>query len=105
MLRITIHDCPRVLTVLLEGRLSGAWVQELERCWQHARDGPSESTLRVDLTGVTSIDDAGQAWLASMHRTGAEFIAPDCLTKGIVSEITQTHGRANPGANSPGATQ
>ena len=28
-----------------------------------------------------------------MHRRGAEFIAPDCLTKAAVAEITQTTGR------------
>ena len=45
--------------------------------------------VRVDLTGVTFIDAAGQACLAAMHRQGAEFIAPDCLTKAVVAEITQ----------------
>jgi len=44
--------------------------------------------VRVDLTGLTFVDDAGKACLAAMHRDGAEFIAPDCLTKGIVAEIT-----------------
>jgi hypothetical protein len=43
----------------------------------------------VDLTGVTSIDPAGKACLAAMHRQGAEFVAADCLTKAIVAEITQ----------------
>jgi hypothetical protein len=92
MLRITVHDCPRVLTVLLEGRLAGRWVQELEGCLQTARAQPPQASLHVDLTGLTSIDAAGQACLAAMHRQGAEFIAPDCLTKGIVAEITRdTH--------------
>jgi hypothetical protein len=44
----------------------------------------------VDLTGVTFIDAAGKACLAAMHRQGAEFVTADCLTKGIVAEIT--HG-------------
>ena len=87
MLRITVHDEPGSLTFQLEGRLAGPWVRVLEECWQTTLAGQREPTLRVDLTGVTSIDAAGRACLAAMHRQGAEFIAADCLTKGVVAEI------------------
>ena len=89
MLRITIHDAPRILTLRLEGRLAGPWVLELEECWRGALAGRRKPTLRVDLTEVTSLDAAGQACLAALHRQGAEFVAPDCLTKAVVAEITQ----------------
>ena len=64
----------------------------LEECWQSTVAGQRKPVLRVDLTGVTFIDAAGRACLAAMHRQGAEFIAPDCLTKAAVAEITQTPG-------------
>jgi hypothetical protein len=89
MLRITVHDSPRALTFQLEGRLAGPWVRELEECWQGALARPRKPILRVDLTGVTFIDAAGEACLADLHRKGAEFIAADCLTKAVVAEITQ----------------
>jgi anti-anti-sigma regulatory factor len=92
MLRITVDDHPRTLTFRLEGRLAGPWVRELEECWQSTLAGQRKPFLRVDLTGVTFVDAAGQACLAAMHRQGAEFIAPDCLTKAVVAEITQTPG-------------
>jgi anti-anti-sigma regulatory factor len=88
MLRITAHDNPRVLTLLLEGRLEGPWAAELEKCWKTTLASLSKPRLRVDLTGVTFIDSAGKARLAAMHRKGAEFIASDCLTKAVVEEIT-----------------
>jgi len=88
MLRITIHDKPGSLTFQLEGRLAGPWVSVLEECWQGTLANHRRPMLRVDLTGVTFIDDAGEACLAAMHRQGAEFIAADCLTKAIVAEIT-----------------
>ena len=47
------------------------------------------TVLHVDLTGVTFIDDEGEACLAAMHRQGAEFIAADPLTKGMAAELTQ----------------
>jgi hypothetical protein len=43
----------------------------------------------MDLSGVTFVDDAGQACLAAIHQQGVEFIASDALTKDIVAEITQ----------------
>jgi hypothetical protein len=90
MLRITVHDDPRVLTFQLEGSVGGAWLREVEACWQSILARESKPILRVDLTGVTFIDAAGKACLAAMHRQGAEFIAADCLTKAVVAEITQT---------------
>jgi ABC-type transporter Mla MlaB component len=89
MLRITVHDKPRVLTFRLEGKLAVPCLQELEECWQSTLARQSKPILRVDLTGVTSIDAAGQACLAALHRQGAEFLAADCLTKAVVGEITQ----------------
>jgi ABC-type transporter Mla MlaB component len=92
MLRITIHDNPRDLTLQLEGRLAHPWLEVLEECWQNTLPRQLKPILRVDLTGVTFIDNGGKACLAAMHRQGAEFIAPDCLTKATVAEITQTPG-------------
>jgi hypothetical protein len=109
MLRITVHDNPQALTFQLEGRLAGPWLRELEECWKStlARQvcGKGDShifvdtkiervpkpILRVDLTGVTFIDDAGKTCLATMHLQGAELVAADCLTGNIVAEITQAY--------------
>jgi ABC-type transporter Mla MlaB component len=89
MLRITSHDNGRNLTLQLEGRLAGPWLQELEKCWNDALSNRSRPIPRVDLTGVTSIDTEGKASLMAMRRQGAEFITADCLMKGIVAEITE----------------
>jgi hypothetical protein len=88
MFRVTVHDNPESLTFQLEGRLAGPWVQELEECWRRTLAG-RRSAVRFDLVGVTFIDAAGQAFLAAMHRQGAEFIAADCLTRAVVAEITK----------------
>ena len=88
MLRITVHNAPRTLTFRLEGRLAGPWVQELKECWRGALASQREPVLCVDLTGVTSIDAAGQGCLAALHRQGADLVAADCLMKAVVAEIT-----------------
>ena len=88
MLRITADEKPRVLTFRLEGRLEGAWAAELEKCWRGMAAMEVRPALRVDLTGVTFVDAAGKAQLADLHRQGAEFIAGDCVTRALVTEIT-----------------
>jgi|SRR5581483_4343002 len=92
MLRITVHEKPEALTFQLEGRLAGPWVRVLQDCWQSALYRERRPILRVDLTGVTSVDAAGCACLAAMHGQGAEFLAVDCLMKGVVAEITGEPG-------------
>ena len=87
-MRITVDDNPRVLTFRLEGRLEGVWIQELEACLESSLARPSDSTVRVDLTGVTFVDAAGKRSLSDIHKRGAQFVAADCLTKAIVEEVT-----------------
>ena len=108
MLRITVHDDPQAFTFQLEGRLAGPWLRELEECWKSTLNQQRKPILRVDLTEVTYIDDAGKACLAAMHRQGAEFVAADCLTKAIVAEIIEAPvpsgcPKANPEGHTSGS--
>jgi hypothetical protein len=93
MLRITVHRNPPVLTFQLEGKLAAPWLRELEECWQTTLAEGCNPIIRVDLTGVTFVDDAGKACLADMDRQGAELIATDCLTKDVVREIRRRRSR------------
>ena len=90
MLRITVHDNPESVTFQLEGRLAGAWVREVEECRQRTLAGRRGMGVRFDLAEVTFIDAVAKVYLADMHRQGAEFVAPDCMTKAVVAEITKT---------------
>jgi len=88
MLRITNHSDAESLTFQLEGKLAGAWVRELEDCWQQASAGIPTTFIRFDLTGVTYVDAAGKKFLAARHAQGAELIAAGCLMRHVVEEIT-----------------
>lgn len=96
MLRITADDRQRVLSFRLEGRLEGPWVEELEKCWRGLVERAGTPEIRVDLTGVTFVDNAGKAQLAAMHRQGAEFQADDCLIRALVGEIVDEQACAAP---------
>ena len=88
MLRITVHSETESITFQLEGRLSRPWLQELDKCWRRTLISKDTPSVRVDLTGLTFVDEAGKACLAAMYHEGADFVANDCLTKSIVDEIT-----------------
>jgi hypothetical protein len=87
MLRITTEDNPQVLTLRLEGRLEGPWVEVLTKCWRCAMAGAASRRRCVDLNEVTFIDGEGRARLAEMHAEGAELLAEDLETRAIVAEI------------------
>ncbi|HKQ91838.1 MAG TPA: hypothetical protein VJZ77_14190 [Blastocatellia bacterium] len=85
MLKITNNNGAGVTTFKLEGRLAGAWVNELRNCWEQAGEG---AAIRVDLTEVSWVSEEGKALLGEMHRRGAELSAANLLMASIVAEIT-----------------
>src|SRR4051812_19303580 len=89
MLRVTVHDDPHCLTFQVEGRLVGAWVRELRNCWRSTLASQHRSVVCVDVTGVTSVDAAGKALLAELHRAGAKLVASGVLMRAVVAEMTQ----------------
>jgi len=90
MLRITVHTDERRPTVQLEGRLAGPAVLEAERCWQATRLAHPDQPLRVDLRGVTFIDQEGKLFLKQAFQQGAGFLSSGCLTRAYVEEITRS---------------
>ncbi len=91
MLRITTGQDRGAIEFKLEGELSGNWVAALKGCWHDAMILDFLTSIRVNLTEVTFINAAGKELLASMYRHGAEFVAADVLTKGVIEEIEREH--------------
>jgi hypothetical protein len=85
MLRITIHNEVAVTRIVIEGRLMGPWVAELQRCWEAAASAKPRKSIFVDLTEVTFIDAKGGELLALMHQDGARLTAPG-LTKHMIDD-------------------
>jgi ABC-type transporter Mla MlaB component len=89
MLKITEQRSaePVSLSLLLEGRLAGPWVEELN-VYCRTMSGGEQQRTTIDLTGVTFIDVEGKALLAQLWSQGAKLRATGCLTRCIVEEIT-----------------
>ncbi|MDH5738892.1 MAG: hypothetical protein OEY77_01045 [Nitrospira sp.] len=75
------------MSLILEGRLAGPWVEELSGYWRKLSTNQQQCTI-IDLTVVTFIDAEGKALLARLWREGAELKASGCLTRCIVEGIT-----------------
>jgi len=89
MLKITEKKdlVPAYMSIILEGRLAGPWVEELHSYWRQI-SGNQQSGAVIDLTGVTFIDANGNALLAKLWQQGAELRAAGCLNRCVVEEIT-----------------
>ncbi len=94
MLKITFKDTPENTKVKLEGKLSGPWVEELERSWTEHSPQASENVI-MDLSDVTYIDPEGKRLLARMVDKGVCFEGTNLMTKYVIDEITRVGIRSS----------
>ena len=87
MLRIYIHDEVPVTSFVLEGKLVGPWVEELEKGWEIALAANPSRMMLVDLADVSFIDSEGRALLARMRQKGVRLLSTGILIDAIVAEI------------------
>jgi outer membrane protein TolC len=99
MLRVTtkVEEEHGRVTLKLEGKLAGPWVDEFERCWCLAVE--KWKNLVVELEGVTFIDSKGKCLLAKIHGQGAKLIGAGLMTKSIIEEIAGCGGEQGRDAN------
>ncbi|HVA00629.1 MAG TPA: hypothetical protein VMV34_03140 [Terriglobia bacterium] len=88
MLRITFQEDPEGTTVKLEGKLSGPWVDELERSWTE-RSSEASKQVTVNLSDVTYIDPEGKRLLARMMGKGVYLQGTQLMTRYIIDEIAR----------------
>lgn len=98
MLRITWDQESSPPKLKLDGKLNGAWVEELRRVWS-CRENAAARVI-VDLTEVTFVGPAGRELLRRMVHEGAE-LRGSALMKftidRIVKESEVPDGNANRG--------
>ena len=75
MLKISIIETASETRWVLEGRVFGPWVSELNTIWRTSTRTRKGRACIVDLDAVTFIDKGAEKLLHTMAREGAEFIA------------------------------
>jgi len=90
VIRITCHNESAVTRLVLEGKLAGACVDELDKCWQQA-----QPPLLIDLTSVSFIDDRGKQLLKRMHEQGIKLVSSSLMSRCLIEEIFATKRHKN----------
>jgi hypothetical protein len=100
MLMITVDTEDVVVTLRLDGRLAGLEARELERAWSAVK--LPQQPVVLDLTGVTSVDAKGKAFLAQAHRSG-DWLIGGVATRPVVGEIVTGSNREDNTSDVSGA--
>jgi outer membrane protein TolC len=98
MLKITVSHDESLTNLVLEGKLAGPWVAELNASWEAEK--AQSSQLSVDLGGVTFIDADGRDLLKRIYQQGGKLVAKGCLTRAIVAEVTENFAGEKKGCSS-----
>ena len=87
MLKITVENHDKPLTLCLAGKLAGPWVDELRSVWRSLCSTNPQKKIAVDLAQVIFVDSNGRQLLALMLDQGADFQNAQLLTRYIVDEL------------------
>jgi anti-anti-sigma regulatory factor len=90
VLRITTSVRSGITRLIIEGKLAGACIGELEKCWRATASTESPQCILVDLSSVTFIDASGKQLLTHMHEHGIRLVASGLLAKSIIKEIERS---------------
>lgn len=90
MLRISIEQNEAALSLVVEGRLVGPWVEELRKVCGKYVDLPRPLTL--DLRGLMAMDDAGHALLDELRQRGATLCCSDVMNQYLVEQMARPAG-------------
>lgn len=88
VLRITVDENSEGIVLKLEGRLTGPWVEELDRVWKETAPGLNKKNLSLDLREITFADAGGIGVLKAIYsQTGASILAGTPWTQYLAEEI------------------
>src|ERR1700694_1436647 len=76
VLRVTSLEMNGSSVLKLEGKVSGPWVDELQHCWSGVAQQKERTAVKVkvDLRGVSYLDNRGRDLLLHMEREGAALV-------------------------------
>lgn len=90
MFRATVEQDSEVVTLRVEGRLSGPCLSELESCWRQLMGANGGRHVVVDLKEVTFVSAQGRQLLERLCRAGARLMGDGLMTRALVEQITHS---------------
>jgi hypothetical protein len=96
MLKITVDETTsrsgRSLRLILKGKLAGAAVDDLEKTWNRVSE-KAGAAIRVDLSAVSFISQAGEEALLRLYTKGAELRLGNLLMRTWVAQMWRSAAR------------
>lgn len=87
LLKISVQEEPKAVTIRLEGRIARPSIDELRRAWFSLTPSLFSKDLLVDLCGVTFVDAAGMHLLTDIRKSGASLLTDTPMMKRLVEQI------------------
>ena len=92
MFRATVEHDGALVTLRIEGRLSGPCLAELENCWRQMLHANGSHRIVVDPKEVTFVSSQGKQLLERLCRAGAQLTGDGLMTRALVEQITESVG-------------
>jgi hypothetical protein len=89
MFRISIIDTPAQRRLVVEGKLSKPWVDELRTTWRNASRDLERRKLMIDLSSLTVISREGEDAIFDLMKQGAKFSCCGVLTRHVLKRLAQ----------------
>jgi hypothetical protein len=89
MFKISIVDTPSQRKLVVEGRLSEPWVDELRTTWRNARRDLDARKLVIDLSSLTVISREGEDAIFDLMKQGAKFSCAGILTRHVLKGLAR----------------
>ena len=89
MFKISIIDTPAQRRLVVEGKLSEPWVDELRTTWRNASRDLEHRKLVIDLSNLTVISSEGENAIFDLMKQGTKFSCCGVLTRHVLKRLAQ----------------
>lgn len=89
MFKISIVDTRTQRKLVVEGRLSEPWVDELRTAWSSANRDSDGRKVVIDLSSLTVISRAGEDAIFDLMKQGAKFSCAGILTRHVLKGLAR----------------
>jgi hypothetical protein len=89
MFKISTVDTRSQRRLVVEGKLSNPWVDELRSTWRNAGHDLEGRKLVIDLSSLTVISREGEDAIFDLMKQGAKFCCAGILTRHVVKAIAR----------------
>ena len=89
MFKISTVDTRSQRRLVVEGKLSNPWVDELRTTWRNAGHDLEGRKLVIDLSSLTVISREGEAAIFDLMKQGARFSCAGVLTRHVLKELAR----------------